>query len=246
MTYVYPRLSRGHALSRLAEIREVSQIDPERLADLVQFQHPNSAPVATGALVSIDRLTTIREEISLEMEDWKNRIVGTSSASYDSRLGTILHSSLQIVPADAASEDVWNFLSLMLFPDFLYQRFPNLSDERCLGTPRNTLRRVWLRREILGDLLTAGSPILGEDELVGIFERTAFVRNRRLVRVVAEVVLDYKGNGARSEFARRLYKRVRMSTGPYFWDVVSIEQLRSNVERAADQIGQQMQSNESR
>lgn len=239
MSYVYPRLSRGYALSRLAEIREVSQLDPERLAQLVQFQHPNSAPAATGTLVSVERLVSVREEVSAEMEDWKNRIVGSSSAAYDSRLGTILHSSLNIVSADAASEDVWNFLSLMLFPDLVYQRFPNLSDERSLGTPRNTLRRVWLRREILGDLLTAGSPVLGEDELVGLFERTAFARNRRLVRVVAAVVLDYKGTAARSEFARRLYKRVLMSTGPYFWDVVGIEELRQHVEQIARQVSEQ-------
>jgi hypothetical protein len=224
----------------LAEVREVAQLDPERLTHLIQYQHPNSTPAATGTLISIERLIAIREEVTADMEKWTNRIVGSSSAAYDSSLGTSLHSSLKIVPADAASEEVWNFLSLMIFPDLLYQRFPNLSDERSLGTPRNTLRRVWLRREILGDLLLAGSPILGEDELVGLFERTAFARNRRLVRVVAEAVLNYEGTAARSEFARMLYKRVLMSTGPFFWDVVSTDELRRNIEKTARQVFFQM------
>lgn len=239
MSYIYPRLSRGHALTRLAEIREVSELDPEGLANLIQFHHPDSAPVATGALVSIDRLEAIREQVSSEMQEWQNRIVGTSSAAYDSRLGTVLHQTLNIVPGDAASEDVWNFLSLMLFPDFIYQRFPNLPDERCLGTQRNTLRRVWLRREVLGDLLTSGSPILGEDELVGLFERTAFARNRRLVCAVAEAVLRYEGKGARSGFARKLYKRVRISTGPYCWDIVNSEQIRVHISQLAQQVAQE-------
>ena len=235
--YIYPRLSRGVALSRLAEIRTIAETDPERLEDAVQFHHPSSTPVATGGtLVSVSRLQDIREEVLHELSEWKNRIVGTSSAKFDSKLGTVLHKSLQIIPADGSSEEVWNFLSLMVFPDVTYQRFPNLPDERSLGTPRNTLRRAWVRREILGDLLVAGSPVLGEDELVGLLERTAFARNRKLVRAVAEVVLEFDGKGARSEFARRLYKRVRISTGPYLWDVMSPEEIGAHVRVLAEEV----------
>lgn len=235
--YIYPRLSRGVALSRLAEIRTVAEADPERLEDMVQFHHPSSAPAATGGtLVSVSRLQDLREEVLNELSDWKNRIVGTGSAAFDSRLGTVLHRSLQIIPADGSSEEVWNFLSLMVFPDVTYQRFPNLPEERSLGTPRNTLRRAWVRREILGDLLVAGSPVLGEDELVGLLERTAFARNRKLVCAVAEVVLEFDGNGARSEFARRLYKRVLISTGPYLWDIMSPEEIGSHVRLLAEEV----------
>lgn len=237
MIYIYPRLSRGFALSRLAEIREVSASDPERLEGIVQFHHSASTPVATGGtLVSISRLQDIRNEVSDELAGWKNRIVGSGSAAFDSRLGTVLHRTLQIIPADAASEEVWNFLSLMVFPDVTYQRFPALQEERALGTPRNTLRRSWIRREVLGEILVQGQPILGEDELVGLFERTAFARNRALVCAAAQAVLGYQGQGARSEFARRLYKRIRMSTGPYLWDSMSPDQINNGVQILAQQV----------
>lgn len=232
--YIYPRLARGFGLARLAEVREIAENDPERIVELVTYHHPNAAPVATGGtLATAERLRDIREEVGEAVSEWRNRIIGSSSASFDSKLGASLHQSIQIVPADAAAEDVWTFLTLMVFPDFAYQRFPNLPDARCIGTARNVLRRVWVRYEILGDLLEEGSPILGEDELVGLFERTALARNRRLVRALAETVLEYAGNGSRSEFARKLYRRAVITTGPQLLDLMEPEELRAYVDKCA-------------
>lgn len=230
MRYIFPRLGRGVALSQLEVLREYSLHDPENISELARFHHPNSAPSPTGGtVVSISQLEDIRHEVLSEIGDWKNKIIGKSASTFDSRLGTALHASLQIVPADAASEDVWSFLTLVVFPDIAYQRFPNLPDERCIGTPRNTLRKTWLRREVLGDLLTSGDPILGEDELVGLFERTALARNRELVRALAESVIGYRGNLARSEYARKLYKIVNSSTGIFLWDALTPDEIRFRI-----------------
>ena len=69
---------------------------------------------------------------------------------------------------------------------------------------------------------------MGEDELVGLFERTAVARNLSLVRALARIVIEYDGDQARSEYARRLYKVARRKTGPLMLDILdeaSLEDL---------------------
>ena len=114
---------------------------------------------------------------------------------------------------------------LVVLPDVSLTRFPTLTEERALGGQRNVLRRAWSRWEILGELLMRGFPLLGEDELVGLLERTAVARNRSLVKALAERVLNYQGARARSEYARDLYKRVRYRTGPLMLDLYSSADL---------------------
>jgi hypothetical protein len=109
--------------------------------------------------------------------------------------------------------------------------------DRLLGTPRNVLRRTWIRQEVLGDLMHSSTRPLGEDELVGLFERTALARNRALIRRLAIAVLEYEGQSGRSEWARDLYKRVTFSTGPRLLDALSDDELdaliRQNDEQTA-------------
>ena len=96
-----------------------------------------------------------------------------------SALGRTLHEHLRIIPADAAHDETWSFLTLVVFPDVAVIRFPDMHVNRLIGTPRNVLRRTWFRQEVLGDLLHSTGRPLGEDELVGLFERSALARNVR-------------------------------------------------------------------
>ena len=169
----------------------------------------------------------VRQAVLAEIGEWVDgRVLPRRiQPEFDARLGNALHLALKIIPADAAHEETWNFLSLVVLPDVSLTRFPTLTEERALGGQRNVLRRAWSRWEILGELLMRGTPLLGEDELVGLLERTAVARNRSLVQALAERVLGYEGVRARSEFARELYKRVRYRTGPLMLDLYSSAEL---------------------
>ena len=147
------------------------------------------------------------------------------AAAFDLALGRTLHEHLRIIPADAAHDETWSFLTLVVFPDVAVLRFPDMHVDRLIGTPRNVLRRTWFRQEVLGDLLHSTDRPLGEDELVGLFERSALARNRALIRRLAVAVLAYDGPAARSEWARDLYKRVTFITGPRLLDALSDAEL---------------------
>jgi hypothetical protein len=74
---------------------------------------------------------------------------------------------------------------------------------------------------------------LGEDELTGIFERTAVASNRRLARAMAaEILASAESN--RSEFARRMSKQVTRMTGPLLLDILRDDELRDLVVMSAE------------
>ena len=234
--YVYPRMSRAVARPRVEEIRMASQVDPENLAEFVTFQDPRTVLPATGGTsVSVETIADVRQAVSERLKPWVGRVVGSSSSDFDRTLGAALHESLQISPAEGSEEDVWTFLSVAVFPDVVYQRFPSLPDERILGVPRNVLRRAWLRYELLGDMLFAGTPPLQEDELVGLLERTALVRNRSLMRCLADEILTYAGRN-RTAYTRRLLKKVTMSTGPLMLDVLDYQSLVEHVRQCSAKV----------
>lgn len=237
--FLYPRLSRSVARNLLGELEVAVNDDSRQVEDLVALDHPRAGPAPTGGPVADpDRIRHIRDRVLDEMSQWMDRpeVPRKNVGDFDRQLGRALHQELKILPADAAHEGPWSFLTLVVFPDLAYHRFPDLHPDRMLGTPRNTLRKPWIRQEILGDLLHRGDPPLGEDELVGIFERTSMVRNRRLTRALVKEVLAYDGASARSEFARDLYKRVRYSTGPLLLDVLDDTALQDHVSSLAQSI----------
>lgn len=238
---IYPRLPIGSAQELLAEIREASNQGVAIVAKLAATSHPKAAPVATGGReATADELLAIRATVLAELSPWmeKGRIPRAEQPVFDSRLGKALHDALRIVPADAAHPGTWSFLTLVLLPDVAFTRFNDLSEDRGLGTKRarNVLSRAWVRWEALGELLNEGSPTLGEDELVGLLERTAVARNRQLVIQLGKAVIAYDGQIARSEFARGLYKAVRYRTGPLMLDLLSKAELADLVDAEATKI----------
>ena len=230
--FVYPRLSDGIGLHRLLEMKTAGSYGTIQL--MVAYEHEDAAPVPTGGTPAKPvMLQEIRESVIDTVSltaDLKNGIV-KRKAEFDRALGQALYSQLKIVRSDAAYPEVWTFLSTVVFPDLVYARFPDLNQDRVLGRPRNTLRRVWEREAAIGDLQSEASNPLGEDELVGVFERTAVSRNSRLIRAVVRHILRYEGK-RRSEYVRALMLEVTKLTGPYLLDVVSDEVLDSLIQEA--------------
>jgi hypothetical protein len=233
--FVYPRLPLSFANKRMAEIKATKdQSGLTGIKKLISFEHPRAAPVPTGGhAADRARIAVIRKVVTQALEAWRGQgeVSKSQVAAFDQALGRVLHQQLEIVPADAAHDETWNFLTLVVFPDVAVQRFPDMHTDRMIGGQRNALRRTWFREEVIGDLLHSATRPLGEDELVGLFERTAVARNHTLVRRLAVTVLAYEGTG-RSAWARELYKQVTFATGPRLLDSLSEDQL-DNLIRAA-------------
>lgn len=220
----YPRLSRSVALIEADRIRTAMHGGGlSAVADLVGVHHSRQQPVSTGRIATPDEIGAVRSQVVQALEPWFAAGRVADKALFDRELGSALHASLAIVPSDAAHEETWNFLSTIVLPDVVAIRFPSIPDPRILGGHRNVLRKVWMRQEVLGDdLSTLG---LMEDELVGLFERTALVRNRRLARMAAETVAAHKGP-ERDKWARKFYKMITFQTGVRLLDSLDDESLR--------------------
>lgn len=233
---VYPRLSLPFVRARISEIAAaMSSGGVAAVRALSATEHPHAAPVATGGRVaSPDDIGKVRAAVLDSVEPWcsAGMVPRPQAAAFDLALGHTLHEHLQIVPADAAHDETWSFLTLIVFPDVAVIRFPGMHADRLIGSPRNVLRRTWFREEVLGRLLHSTDRPLGEDELVGLFERSALARNHALIRRLAVAVLAYEGPMARSEWARELYKRVTFATGPRLLDALSDAELDTIIQDA--------------
>lgn len=232
----YPRLPASAALTILGQMREIVSEDPSRLTELVAFEHLRAEAVPTGAIrATTEDIVRVREHVTEQLATWLvGRPVGRdATVSFDIALGRSLHESLGILPADAAHDETWNFLSAVVFPDVVWTRFPDLHPDRLLGKRhRNTLRRAWFRYDVIGDLQSSARLPLGEDEMTGLFERSQLARDRNLVRTLATMVLEADAPN-RSQFARELLKGVTALTGTYLLDGLAADELTTRLEMIA-------------
>lgn len=232
MMLSYPRLSRAHTVLEAAEIREKARTaGVAAVSTLSRVHHERQRPVATGRIATSGEIAEARARVMAALEPWyiQNRI--EDKASFDRELGAALHSALHVLPSDAAHEDTWNYLTAVVFPDVLALRFPDVPNERVVGGQRNVLRKAWIRHEILGDDLMRFD--LKEDELVGLFERTALVRNRRLARLVAQAVSE-QSRPKRDKWARKFYKLLVFQTGVRLLDSLDDPALAELVKSCAE------------
>lgn len=205
---IYPRLA-GVAVEQL-----VSGL--ARTADAHQWaeRHEDQTFASIGSPVDPAALIDIRQAV-------KNALVSTglsavvrgNAAEWDRTVGWALHRatsmpSTRISPMEAASTDVWSWLTLVLMPDIALRRFPDGSSSRMHGGSRNVFRKVWWRVHVLGELADPTLPnTLGEDELVGIFERTSLGRNRSVARAIFRRIVNFDDRG-RMEYSRALSRTV--------------------------------------
>lgn len=195
---LYPRLPSSVAAGL---IRTHSMAELNNLRGMSTNQH--DAVVYTpvgGTRVTKEQLTALRIML-VNISDqlgWPRPLTQTKGNEFDSLIGIALQRHMQIVPAEAAKDDVWTFIACVLVPDLVRWRFPGTSGmtnrERFLGGIRNTFQRLWWRsyvfylpdNEIPYRLLKA----LGEDEQVQIMERPVLSGNRELARLIASNLLE--------------------------------------------------------
>lgn len=229
-----PRFSPGQAAARLEQI-QVQLASGKRALELVQTDFAGAVPNATGG----------EAPTHTDLGKWRKGIMDTldglrtgSKAENDihaMELGRALNAIIAPSPSDAAHDGVWSFLALVVFPDVVHARWPadpvtrELSKDRWIGRQvgrdRNYLKLSWRRWQVLGPVMEHATPTLGEDEFGALLERSSVARNTRLVRIAAQEIVAFRDEGARTEFARALMKRITQLTGPLNLDILSDEEL---------------------
>jgi hypothetical protein len=248
--FVYPRLPRAAAREI---VQERVEWPPEELRQESRTSHPLAAPARAGSVVPKDLLVQVRDRVRTALDtvnpkfDWP--VPAGRVAEFDRITGRELYENMQIVPADAASEGVWSFMTLVLLPEIGPWRFPDAGDKRYFGVPRNVLRRTWWRAHILGPDLggsTGGSPHLREDELVQIFERSTLSANPWIAKAIVSTI--HKSSEqltvARSVFVRDLTRRLLRMTPLLCLDALPSDSLEVLLAELSSQSRQALQRNQ--
>ncbi|MPZ68689.1 MAG: hypothetical protein GEU71_04080 [Actinobacteria bacterium] len=231
----------------------LSEVTASHLGALLEgsgLDHQLAAPVATGGTpVPSDHIEKVQESVRglAEQHGWPESLSRTSVSGFDQPCSVLLHDLMDIVPADAAHEGVWSFLSLVVLPDVSKWRFPDAARDRMIGAPRNVFRRLWWRAEVLGRDALTGEHALGEDELVQIMERPSLSADYRVAREIANVVMSRAPQAglARSELMRDLAKRVLRLMPVISLDALEDHELAYEIETCCALSAEQLISVES-
>lgn len=197
MSFLYPRLLADQAKPLFEQYRYLPVAE---LAGHVGFSHESAVYVATGGdRVSTTQLRELRESVvdlakSAGFPDSSDR---ARNAEFDLRLAALLHAEMGVVPAEAASRDVWAFLALVVLPDVAFWRYPQPPKDRVLGTDltRHVFGRLWWRAQLVrafDDPEPYGAlKILGEAAFDQIYARRAALGGSpHMVRAILRVWKD--------------------------------------------------------
>ena len=209
-SFVWPRLPLVPA--RL-EMERLLKLDAGALRVTASTSHPDAAPVAVGGpVVAEATILSVQTQIRglADRLGFPAELSQVTVSEFDRPATRILHDGMRIIPADAASEDVWSFLTLIVLPDVAVWRFPGRAEARLLGRPRNVFRKLWWRGETVGAEFIDVPGGLGEDELVNIMERPSLSANPTVARSLARAIhkQGLKTEIARSKLMRDVSKRV--------------------------------------
>lgn len=218
MSFLYPRLLADQARPLYEEYQHLTIAE---LTGRVAASHDSAVYVATGGdRVSADKLRQLRAAIvelarHAGFPDAPDR---TRNAEFDLRIAALLHAETGMVPAEAASRDVWAFLALVLLPDVAYWRYPKPPKDRVLATDltRHVFGRLWWRAQLVRSPDSAAPyaalSILGEAAFDQIYARRAALGGSpHMVRAILRVWkdLDLRGLNERKalqDFLKRLLR----------------------------------------
>ncbi|MFI8850841.1 DUF6339 family protein [Streptomyces sp. NPDC053499] len=222
MALLYPRLLADRAKALHSEYKELPVVELARRA----ATHDNSAVyVATGGdRISEVDLSSLRERVVALACDAGFPDVSSRSAHarFDLDLAVALHTEMGLAPAEAASGDVWAFLSLVLLPDVAHWRFPRPPRDRVLASDltRHVFGRLWWRAQLVHDP-TARRPyealeILGEAAFDQIYaRRKALGGSPHLVRGILRVWNSLSLEGVRERDVLRDFLKRLLRLAPF-------------------------------
>jgi hypothetical protein len=184
---LYPRFLSEQARPLYEEFRT---LDIQELRRRAETSHQSAIYAATGGdRVSTQQLAEIRDgTLQLATQcGFPSKPSRDARGEFDLLLAQYLHAGMKIIPAEAASGDVWAFLALVLLPDVAYWRYPNPPGDRVLGTDitRHVLGRLWWRAQLVHSPNEPDSykalEILGEAAFDQIYSRRKALGNSPMV-----------------------------------------------------------------
>ncbi|MET9405541.1 DUF6339 family protein [Streptomyces sp. NPDC002935] len=218
MSFLYPRLLAEQARPLFEEYRHLTTAE---LVGRVSVTHESAVYVATGGdRVSSHQLQELRTGVIdlAKRAGFPDESDRARNADFDLQLAALLHAEMGMVPAEAASRDVWAFLALVLLPDVAFWRYPQPPGDRVLGTDltRHVFGRLWWRAQLVR---SSDDPepysalkILGEAAFDQIYARRAALGGSpHMVRAILRVWkdLDFTGLNEREtlrDFLKRLLR----------------------------------------
>lgn len=196
----------------------------------MQYFYDMTKQVDSATLWTLrDSIVSVASEFGFPHTEVNNQVSG----EFDRTAARILYENLNLLLAEAASPDVWSFLTLVLLPDVAKWRFPNRKNyedyERWLGTDRNVFRKLWWREGTLGHELSSQ---LGEDETVAIMERPRLGGNPDLARAMASSFLEMSKrypHVSRQEIMRKGALNVRRLVPLISFEMLSSSELQAKI-----------------
>lgn len=173
-----------------------------------------------GTRISDSDYSKLRDALSTIAENAGHpRDNANARGQFDIEVAVFLHREFKVTENEAAKQGVWNFLSCVALPDLVRWRFFSEEEttiDRFLAGQKNTFERLWWRAKAYFDE-TASDPYwlvreIGEDESVGMMERTALSGMRPFVLAALRALIECyekKPPIARSELMRDAMKRFR-------------------------------------
>ncbi|MEI5011487.1 DUF6339 family protein [Streptomyces sp. PmtA] len=221
-SFLYPRLLAEQARPLFEEYRHRT-IDA--LTARVDVAHESAVYVATGGdRVSAGQLHELREGVLAlaGRAGFPEDSDRAGNADFDIRLAAFLHAETGMVPAEAASRDVWAFLALVLLPDVAFWRYPSPPKDRVLGTDltRHVFGRLWWRAQLVrssDEQEPYGAlRILGEAAFDQIYARRAALGGSpHMVRAILRVWKDLDLTGLNERDALRDFLKRLLRLAPF-------------------------------
>ncbi|MFE0175665.1 DUF6339 family protein [Streptomyces sp. NPDC059002] len=243
MALLYPRLLSGQAKPLHQLYKEMS---PRDLAEHVAYRHESAVYVATGGdRISEQQLRDLRARVlaTAERAGFPEESSRTARARFDLDLAALLHTEMGLMPAEAASGDVWAFLALVLLPDVAYWRYPRPPGDRVVASDltRHVFGRLWWRAHLVRDPM-APDPyealdILGEAAFDQIYaRRKSLGGSPHLVRNLlhAWAAVDLRGLAER-EVLRDFLKRLLRLAPFVIFEALDDAELRAELRVVAEE-----------
>lgn len=234
--FLFPRLRHADAVTEVDALPRLG--DPAEPEWSMHHEKQFYAPIG-GEPVAPEVLHEIRDAVELAAAAaGEDKTQQSREAAFDLHVGKAIHEVAPLSRTEAAHEEVWSWLTLVLLPDFAVRRFPERHTKRMTGHPRNVFRRVWWRQEVLGGLADPqAAQQLGEDEFVGIFERPTIGRDADLARALVAHLHNRPSEG-RSEYTRVLARTVLRDLVHLDLCVLGTSGLKQYVEDVAFEISE--------
>lgn len=241
MSRLYPRLLPGQAKVLHAEY---VGLELSELAARHETIHISAVFVATGGdRVSPSDLSDLRAKVvALATEaGFPDESDQFAKARFDLALAELLHGEMGLVPAEAASGDLWAFLSLVLLPDVAYWRYPNPGSDRVRASDitRHVFGRLWWRAHLVHDSGEqdpySALAILGEAAFDQIYaRRRALGGSPYLVKAILRVWGGLDRGGVNERDVLRDFLKRLLRLAPFMcFEAMENRQLDSELLRAA-------------